>query len=285
MHKVLIVAFMLAGMACSGQKGRTYTSPAGYDFNAPVKYNMPAALFEISGIAFEKGNPATVYAIQDEDGHLFNFQLGSKKAPYVKFGGKGDYEDLAVCRGQVIVLRSDGEIHVFPLADVKKGKIGTVNKQKNLLPKAEYEGMYAEEQSGLIYILTKEAQTDKATKKTAVFTFKLQGDGTLQKQGQAFIDHLQIEKLINKKNIKFKPSAITKNPVTKEWYILSSVNKVLLTADANFNIKKAYPLNPALFNQPEGIAFDNQHNLYISNEGGSLPAGNILLFKYNKQLK
>ncbi|RZK63080.1 MAG: SdiA-regulated family protein, partial [Pedobacter sp.] len=36
------------------------------------------------------------------------------------------------------------------------------------------------------------------------------------------------------------------------------------------------------FNQPEGIAFDRDNNLYISNEGGDLSAGNILMFKLKK---
>ncbi|RZK46858.1 MAG: SdiA-regulated family protein, partial [Pedobacter sp.] len=36
------------------------------------------------------------------------------------------------------------------------------------------------------------------------------------------------------------------------------------------------------FNQPEGIAFDKDGNLFISNEGSETQTGNILRFDYKK---
>jgi uncharacterized protein YjiK len=47
-------------------------------------------------------------------------------------------------------------------------------------------------------------------------------------------------------------------------------------------VKEVYPLNPALFRQPEGIAFDNENNLYISNEGDDISKGNVLKFVFKK---
>ena len=40
-----------------------------------------------------------------------------------------------------------------------------------------------------------------------------------------------------------------------------------------------YALDPELFKQPEGLAFDRRGNMYISNEGGKGDA-NVLLFPY-----
>ncbi|RYZ91706.1 MAG: SdiA-regulated family protein, partial [Sphingobacteriaceae bacterium] len=84
-----------------------------------------------------------------------------------------------------------------------------------------------------------------------------------------------------KKKTKFAPSALAKNPRTGEWYIVSSVNKLLVVADANWKVKQTYPLSVSIFPQPEGIAFDKSNNLYISNEG-NLGNGNILKFVYKK---
>ncbi len=66
--------------------------------------------------------------------------------------------------------------------------------------------------------------------------------------------------------IVFHPSALAQNPLTREWFVLSSVNKLLVITDENWKVKSVYPLDPSVFNQPEGIAFDQQQNLYISNE-------------------
>ena len=111
---------------------------------------------------------------------------------------------------------------------------------------------------------------------------KLSGDGTLAAAGQNAIDVKKIEELAGVKKLAFHPSALAKNPQTNQWYILSSVNKMLVTADASWNVTAVFRLNPAIFGQPEGIAFDEGNNLYISNEGGTLAAGNILQFKLKK---
>ena len=96
------------------------------------------------------------------------------------------------------------------------------------------------------------------------------------------IDISKIQTQSTDGKIKFHPSALAKNPLTKDWYIVSSVNKLLLVLDEKWNVKEVFPIDPALFKQPEGIAFNNQGDLYISNEGGEGVA-NVLLFRYQRQ--
>jgi uncharacterized protein YjiK len=97
-------------------------------------------------------------------------------------------------------------------------------------------------------------------------------------------DHFFVEvsparlKSIHKK-VKFHLSCIARHPLTKEWYIVSSVNKVLLVLDNDWKVKEMYDLDPILFKQPEGLAFDPKGNMYISNEGAEGNA-NILYFAY-----
>ena len=55
----------------------------------------------------------------------------------------------------------------------------------------------------------------------------------------------------------------------------------MLVTDNNFNPLQVYKLPKSAFNQPEGIARDNQNNLYISNEGDSFQKANILKFSSN----
>ena len=260
----------------------TEKSTLPYDLENPTKYNMPQNLFEISGIVFHNGDPKQVFAIQDEDGDLFYLGLNDKESKFTKFGGKGDYEDLTIIKDQIIVLKSNGELHMFPIADINKAEVDNVVKIKDLVPKAEYEGIATDEKAGKVYILTKGSKDDEKNKATSIYAFDFQKDNSLKASGTFNLPFDEVEKLSGEKKVKFKPSALAKNPATGEWYILSSVNKLLVVADADFKIKATSPLKGGNFNQPEGIAFDKDNNLYISNEGGTLAAGDILAFKLKK---
>lgn len=265
-------------ISCTGQQQSQ--SPAGYDLNKPVKYNMPGVLTEISGITFAQGNADVMYAEQDEDGVLFSFKPGSRDTRQVRFGSSGDYEDVAISNGMVIMLRSDGTLFTFPLADTENAVVPG-DKQKGLLPKGEYEGLYADT-NGSVYALCKHCSIEKTSKTTTVFTLKIAANGRLTNSGQNTIDVKKIEELTGVKKLAFHPSALAKNPQTSEWYILSSVNKMLVATDANWNVKEVFRLNPAVFGQPEGMTFDKDNNLYISNEGDKLRPGNVLKFTFKK---
>jgi hypothetical protein len=278
--KLMFLAMMLVTAACNAQP-KVYTSPPGYDLNKPQLFNMPAVLNEISGIAFLNGNNSLIYAEEDETGNLYTFRPGDKNIRTTRFGKHGDYEDIAVCKGYVILLRSDGVLFTFPLSEVNKSAAGKVQNWSNILPQGEFEGLYADQQSGKLYVLCKNCSDDSKAA-TSGFIFQLQADGSVKKAGNFSINVSAIEKIAGVKKVNFRPSAIAQNPVTKQWFILSSVNKALVLADAQWNIQQVYRLDPKLFQQPEGIAFDSAQNLYISNEGNNLNPGTILKFIYHK---
>jgi hypothetical protein len=52
-------------------------------------------------------------------------------------------------------------------------------------------------------------------------------------------------------------------------------------ADKKGKIEEVYPLDPLMYNQPEGLTFAPNGDLYISNEGGEGIA-TILKFTYKK---
>jgi secreted PhoX family phosphatase len=149
-----------------------------------------------------------------------------------------------------------------------------------LLPTGEYESMYADEAARKIYVLCKNCDDEKTTKSSSGYIFNIMPNGAKQAAGNFKIDVKQIKKFTGDSKIKFRPSAMAKNPVTKEWYIVSSVNGLLVVADANWNVTAAYQLDHKLFLQPEGLAFDQQGNMYISNEGDEFSRGNVLKFTY-----
>lgn len=275
---ILLVLFAAAG--CSQKKHAE--SPAGYDLANPLVYKLPPVLDEVSGIAFKNGNADTIYAEQDEEGRLFYFHLGDENVQHTKFSKRGDFEDVAISHGYVIMLRSDGTLFTFPSDEVYNKETGNINEQQ-LLPKGEYEAIFADEGSNEIYVLCKSCSTDKGNQSVSGQVFRLENDGKLALIKTFAVDTKSIAALTGEKKINLKPSALGKNPLTGEWYILSSVNKLLVVADAQWKPTATFNLNPAVFTQPEGIAFDSKGNLYIANEMGTGTSGTVLQFQYSKK--
>ncbi len=262
--------------------------PPGYNLAEPKKYVLSESLREISGIAFLKGDADTMYAIEDETGKLYNFHLGSGRFPYHKFGKHGDYEDVTVLTDKEFgVLRSDGSLFVFPIEAVRSARASkdggeglpkSVRAYEHILPQGEYEGLYGDE-GGKLIALCKNCAADDQKKEVSGYVLQYGADGAL-----AITQHFKVEVPEDKltsihQEVKFHPSCLARHPLTKEWYIVSSVNKALLVLDDRWQLKNIYSLNPVLFKQPEGLAFDKQGNMYISNEGGQGNA-NVLVFAY-----
>lgn len=275
---VLFFASVTLLLACKPAIKSANAQPADYDLTKGEKFNMPESLLEISGIAFNGYDPETVYAIQDEQGRLFSLSWGNKKATSIKFGPRGDYEDLAILNNQVYVLNSAGDIYSFPL-DMQHVDVSDSTAQWNdFLPKAEYESLYADEAAQVLYVLTK----SESKKKNNTLGYKINVDKTTRQLGtisEFSLDQDAIEAMGYKLKSGLKVSALSQHPKSKEWYILSSAEKLLVVAKPDWQIKKVYDLDASTFNQPEGIAFDRNLNLYISNEGDEITNGNIRKFK------
>ena len=247
-----------------------------YDLAHPEKFRVPESLIEISGIAFYNGSPDTIYAIQDEQGKLFRVKWGIKKQSHVKFSKMGDFEDLAIVGDKVIVLKSNGTLYSFALADTLQEEVTHVQEWKGLLPAGEYEGIYADASTGRVYVLCKNCSADS---KISVPGYSFQFDGTsFTPAGNFAIDVSQIRAIDGKVKRGFRPSALAKNPITHEWFVISAVNQLLVVADSSWKVENVYHLDGNRFNQPEGLAFDSKGNMYISNEGDHISEGNILKF-------
>ena len=275
---VLVFASITSLFACKPAIKPANAQPMEYDLSQGEKFNMPESLLEISGLAFNNYNPDTIYAIQDEEGRLFTLNWGNKKATSIKFAPRGDYEDVAILNNHVYVLKSSGDIYSFPL-DAKTGDIGA-NTQAwdDFLPKAEYESLYADEAEQALYVLTKSA----GKKKKNTLGYKIKVDKNTKDLGaitEFTLNQDTIETMGYKLKSGLRVSALSRHPKSKEWYILSSAEKLLVVASPDWQVKVAYDLDASTFNQPEGIAFDKDNNLYISNEGDEISNGNIVKFK------
>lgn len=279
---MLVLWLPVISLAACAQHKENFTSPPGYDFQQPEIHYMMESLYEISGIAFDGGNPDLLYCEQDEKGKVFLWKPGNKDAASVSFGKDGDYEDIAIYGGYVIILRSDGTLFTFPLSQVKQGKVTMTRKWEGLLPKGEYESLFADPKDGRLVLLCKDSHKDRESGRVSGYTLSLGDDGALTRDRSFHFDPAPIARYTGGHPKEFKPSALTRDPATGYWYILSSVNKVLVVADPDWKVKQAFALDPTIFIQPEGIAFDSLRALYISNEGSKTQAATVLKFPYRK---
>lgn len=273
---VLLGIGLLPGCNSTPKEAETFRE---YDLSKPEKFNLPESLFEVSGIAFDKGKSDTIYAIQDEEGKLFRLAWDVPRQLHTKFAKKGDYEDVSIIRDRAYILKSNGAIFTFPMSEVYYEEPEGVEEVKGLLPKGEYEGMYGDERTGELFVICKSCGKDDSKASVSGHILKTGPGGAIAESGTFSIQVEQIRAKNGNVNRGFKSSGIAKNPLTDEWYIISAVNQMLVVADQQWNVKDVHHLNANQFPQPEGIAFDQAGNLYISNEGDDLFSGNVLKFR------
>lgn len=275
------IAFLiLVGyQSCNSQKNtKPLPTPPQYDLNNPVVFDLPAGLAEISGIAYYPKD-SSVFAIIDEEGLFFKIYLnGSGTIKKWNFGKGRDFEDVVMHDGNFYVLVSNGDIETLKFMGdsiiTSKSDLAGASKKVN-----EFETLYYDDSLGLV-LICKECEDDK---KEAVTAWGFTPDSIAYNPSLFSIDVTKIAEASAEKKFRFKPSAAAIHPVTKELYIVSSVNKLLVIAGRNGDVKEVYPLDPKIYKQPEGITFTPWGDLLISNEAGESGNPNILIFKTKKK--
>ena len=281
LHCYLMLLLLVAITGCGDERVRIAESPKGYNLNQPSVLKLPPALDEISGIVYYPKDKS-VLAINDEVGWLYKIFL--KEDPDIqkwKYSNGADFEDLVLVDSTFYVLESNGNIIRFKFI-----RPDSANTQEFVFPapgKNEFEILYHHPQEKKLILLCKDCEIDNKNSLTA-FSFDL--DSLAYSSSPAFvIDIRKIENLLDEKKLRFKPSAAAIHPLTRELYIISSINKVLVVADVNGIPKKVYKINPKLYKQPEGLTFTSKGDLIISNESADIGAANILFFKYKSPTK
>ena len=260
-----------------GDSDKAMYAEAGYDFSKPDdKMELGKHLHEISGMAYIPGKNL-ILGENDEKGQIFTLDFTNKKDEIgkVKFGGKGDYEDIVYTDTAIYMLIATGGIVQVDTRDSSfTTKEFTLNEEKN-----EFETMYLDAASHSLILLCKQCNHEKDEIRNA-YRFDL-STNTFDPEPLYIINIGDIRNKLKDEKAEFKPSAAGINPVNGKLYIVASVGKLLVIADKKGKIEQVYRLDPQMYNQPEGMTFAPNGDLYISNEGGEGIA-TVLKFKYKK---
>ncbi|MEM6697688.1 MAG: SdiA-regulated domain-containing protein [Bacteroidota bacterium] len=274
---ILFLVFLLISVSCetAPEAYQQSLSSFPYDLKNPdLNVKLDQNLTETSALSLSP-NGELLLTLNDEEGKLFYIRKKDGKIEQeVDFGKKGDYEGVELVNDLVYVIESKGDIHEIGIA----GKEKKSYKQYKTFLKTEddIEGLGYDAEQNQLLLACKSCRkryddqrviygfdlTTKELKKEPVR--RIYKDSLQQFLSQQTEINFMIHKMLAKS---FAPSAIAIHPISKDWYVLSSVGKMLVVLDAKGNIKHIEKLSPKLVKQPEGLCFDTDGTLYMTSEG------------------
>lgn len=266
----------------------------GYDFSAPDRVDiLPPALREVSGMT--ETDPSVFACIQDEHGIVFFYDFNKNQiVRQMAFGWEGDYEDIVRVDETLYVLRSDE--FLIELKDFRSDNL-RISSYEAGIPGRNTEGLCYDKRNNRLLIAPKEISDDSKENKHIRFVYGFDlGTGKMIKDAVLRLDIQAIEKFAvendipvpekskkgegNVPDIRLKISAMSIHPVSGRLFVLSGPERLLLVFDMDGKIEYLERLDKDLFAQPEGIAFRNNGDMFISNEGRHKEA-TLLRFSYN----
>jgi hypothetical protein len=297
MKTFLFILFSMTVLAFYDQCDNKTARPGlsiGYNLAVPYKvYVLPEALKEISGMA--ETDTSAFACIQDEKEIVYIFDVNkSQIISQLNLGYSGDYEGIARVDKTLYILRSDGVLS--EIADFEAGQPKRTTYSTGI-PWKDNEGICSDPINNRLLIAPKETPEKKSgnKKKRYIYGFDLISKKLIKEPVVIFdldkIERFALENNIkvpmkNKKkgggkvpDIKFRMSAIEIHPITGRLFVLSSIDNLLFVFSMKGKIEYMERLDPDLFNQPEGITFMKNGDLYISNEGKK-KSPTLVRFKY-----
>ena len=245
-----------------------------YEIKSPdQKYFLPYVLEEISGLGLKPdGN---LLAVDDETGKVFEYSPTEQDIVHsIQFYKGDDFEGVELIGDEIYILRSDGDLFKLDYTDSKESRAWEI--ETELGKKNDTEGLGYDPITNKLLIACKEkgGLGDAEVKGRAFYAFDL-SKNTLELEPQFTIRPKDLEAFweshrdmdYDKDRIKFKPSAIAFHPITKDYYIISSVGKMIVVVNNEGEIKATYPIYQRILGQPEGLAFAENGDMYISSEG------------------
>lgn len=268
---------------------KDYTFP--YNLENPVsRLELPSKLREVSGICFV--DHERIAAVQDEKGNLYVLSSRSGEILYkIDFAEDGDYEGITLTESDAWVLKSNGDL--YRIKDWDDDNNRKVKKyETGLSKKNDMEGIAYDKKKNRLLLATKGhpyINSSGGKHKKAIYQFDLD-EKKLRTKPLYVIDldeikyfrkyntmtRLGIDLLASldesKGDVTFQPSGLAVHPLSGDIYIIGSVGDLLLVLHPEGEFLALVELGDRLFNQPEGICFGPEGELFISNEAGDSKA-------------
>jgi uncharacterized protein YjiK len=251
-----------------------------FNLEQPVQtMYVDSALREISGLSTVPGDTTLLAAIHDEAGIIYFLKKSDGTITCtIPFKSKGDFEGIEIYNKTAYAVKSDGELFVIDLMDCTNPK--TKSHKTGLKKEQDIEGLCINTQTQSLVFVTK--QDPKLSSQRIIYSMPLAyTDADTCMMIFQFLPEKMIATTADKKQKNyFSPSGISIDPLTGLYYLLSTASKEIAVFKQEGTLVGLFPLDKTIFAQPEGITFDQNGNLFISNEyKGADKLANIVYFK------
>jgi uncharacterized protein YjiK len=238
-----------------------------------ARWILPAPLREISGVAPTRDGRLLAHG--DENGEVW--EVDYRRGILVKHfflgenGVKGDFEGITVANDLVFLFTSTAKLYAFHEgpdgAHVNYEEIDT-----GLKKECEFEGVAFDPTINSLLLACKHIHDKDVHDAIVIYRWSLAPDTT------ARLSKLTIPLGNANGGRSFHPSDITIDPITRNYVLLSSLERALIEVTPAGALVFSRPL-PDGHQQPEGIAITNDSILIVSDEAKTGPAL-ITLYKW-----
>ncbi|MBM3176770.1 MAG: SdiA-regulated domain-containing protein [Bacteroidetes bacterium] len=267
-------ALVLVLLGCdqlTRKEGKKQALEIPYDLENPSEFILDDELHEISGIS-PLADGKSLAAINDETGKLYFLDLEGNILKSKWFHKGGDYEDIAVVGNGLYIMKSNGNLYF--IEDYAADSIDSQTIKARLKDGIEIESLTYDEAADKLLLLVKAG--DSKHGKAPVFAFNLR-NSSFGVDPVMLVDPKAAHG-VTVKGKSLRASAMAKHPITGHFYVVTSINRMLLVCDSQGNGLASFKLSKKKYPQPEGICFLPNGDMFISTEGLSKPAK---LFRFN----
>ncbi len=237
-----------------------------YDMSAPTQVNdLPEVLREISGLSYISND--LLLAIEDEHGIYYKISTSGEILEQKQFEHKEDYEGIEWINDTLMAaVNSKGDVYCIKTVgdNLSCTVINTSLKRDD-----DVEGLGLNSDKTAL-LLSAKAHSKNGYKKRRIYQFDI-SEMELVEEPLIKISNDSLWHFMGKqKKRNFSPSALAYN--APDFILLSSADHLIARIDTDGNTISAARLDPAIYEQPEGLAIGPNGSLYISSEGQNASA-------------
>lgn len=236
--------------------------------------SLPGKLREVSGICFDahgrlfahNDELGMVCEVDPDDGSILKSFYITSSGWYGTSRIAADFEDIAIVGTTFFLVDSSGTLYMFEEGD-EGVEVEAVKFDTFLTESWDVEGLCVDPVGNRLFLACKvwpKRQRPSGVRGVKpVFSFSLDEHRLAEDPGM-LIPSATLKNI--SRDGRFKPSAITRHPLSGNFLVLASAGHMVAELDSNGRLLSWRHLDAIRHPQPEGIAVDSLGRLYIADE-------------------